>query len=115
MPTSLTKVGSTEIAAGSIQLQPLDAASRPGAVAALGAHARDGSPVWVARDALSGLPRAYVAAVINDGQFTLYSSAGLHGDDNDAQDSRAVVDRFLREAHDLHSTSEQQVEHQALT
>jgi hypothetical protein len=87
-----------EIAAGSMQLQPMDGRSRAGAVAALGNAARSGDAVWVARDAISAMPRAYVALINSERAPELRSAPGLSGDTDDAQAAADVVRRFAKSA-----------------
>ena len=100
---------SDEIAAGSMQLIPVDPASRPGALAALGGCIGSACHVWVARDAVTALPLAYVAIVTKaqgpDASATIHSAPGLNGNDEDAANAAGVVRRYAIEAVDLSITS----------
>lgn len=86
-----------EIAAGSMQLQPIDDTSRCGAIAALGRNARTAQAAWVARDAITAAPRAYVALVAVDGEVDVVSAPGIVGTDEDAATASEVVTRFARD------------------
>ncbi len=93
---------SVEIAAGSMQLLPVDDRSRCGAVAALGRSVADAQHVWVARDATTALPRAYVAIVTseqaNENSAIVRSAPGLNGNDSDAEAAADVVRRYADQA-----------------
>lgn len=94
VPDSLPPAAITEIAAGTMQLQPIDAASRSGAIAALGTLVSRAIAVWVARDATTAVPRAYAALIANGGHFDVRSAPGLNGDAADADQVREVIRRF---------------------
>ncbi|MGV1036746.1 MAG: hypothetical protein ACOYD0_06930 [Candidatus Nanopelagicales bacterium] len=96
MSDSLPPAAITEIAAGTMQLQPIDATSRAGAMAALGTLVRRATAVWVARDATTAVPRAYAALIANGGQFEVRSAPGLNGDAADAAEAREVIRRFAQ-------------------
>ena len=89
-----------EIAAGSMQLLPVDDRSRCGAVAALGRSVADSTYVWVARDAVTALPRAYVAIVTqpDDSSMTVRSAPGLNGNDADAAAAAEIIERYAKSA-----------------
>lgn len=86
-----------EIAAGSMQLQPIDDTSRCGAIAALGRRYFSSQGAWVARDAVSANPRAYVAIIGDADAVDIVAAAGIVGTDEDAAAAVAVVRRFARE------------------
>ncbi|MGB2970165.1 MAG: hypothetical protein WBB77_09500 [Candidatus Nanopelagicales bacterium] len=96
MPDSLPPAANTEIAAGTMQLQPIDAASRAGAIAALGTLVRRATAVWVARDATTAVPRAYAALIASGIHFEVRSAPGLYGDVTDAEEAREVIRRFAQ-------------------
>lgn len=77
-----------------MHLQPIDAASRAGAIAALGTLVRRATAVWVARDTTTAIPLAYAALVADGGRFTVQAAAGLNGDTADAVQAREVIRRF---------------------
>ncbi len=90
-----------EIAAGGMQLQPVDDASYPGAVAALGSHVKQAMATWVARDAITAAPRAYVSLVGTDPadrSARIVSALGIVGTPSDARTAEAVVRRYAAEA-----------------
>ena len=86
-----------EIAAGSMQLQPIDDSSRCGAIAALGRRFLSSRGAWVARDAVTATPRAYVAILGDTEAVDIVAAAGIVGTDEDAVTAAAVVRRFARE------------------
>lgn len=98
MPASRDDLEVAEISAGTMQLQTLDESSRCGAVAALGRDACSQSAVWVARDIVTALPRAYVALITNPGPPSIRSAAGLAGTESDAQAAAAIVRRYAVDA-----------------
>lgn len=77
-----------------MQLQPIDEASQCGAFAALGKQVVTASGAWVARDAVTASPRAYVALIDSAGEPEVVAAAGLFGDAQDAQQAADVVTRF---------------------
>ena len=83
-----------EIAAGTMQLQPVDDASLCGAIAALGSSARDSQGTWVARDIVSAKARAYVALVAGDPTAKVVAAPGIVGSENDAQVAAEVIRRY---------------------
>ncbi len=87
-----------EIAAGTMQLQPVDDSSLCGAIAALGSAARNAQATWVARDALTAKPRAYVALVADDQSARVTSAPGIVGNAVDAQTAADVVRRYAAQA-----------------
>ena len=96
-----TPLAISEIAAGGMQLQPVDEASYPGAVAALGSHVKQALATWVARDAITAAPRAYVSLVGTDPATQaarVVSAAGIVGNPADATMAEDVVGRYAAEA-----------------
>ena len=87
-----------EIAAGTMQLQPVDDSSLCGAIAALGSAARNSQATWVARDALTAKPRAYVALVAHQQTARVTAAPGIVGDACDAQTAADVVRRYASQA-----------------
>ncbi|MFA7265332.1 MAG: hypothetical protein WC054_03375 [Candidatus Nanopelagicales bacterium] len=83
-----------EIFAGTMQLQPIDDSSECGAIAALGSAARKAQATWVARDAISARPRAYVALIANGTSARITSAPGIVGDAEDARVAADVVRRY---------------------
>ena len=87
-----------EIAAGTMQLQPVDDGSICGAIAALGSSARDAQATWVARDAVTAKPRAYVALIASDDEARVVAAPGIVGNESDAQTASDVVRRYASQA-----------------
>ena len=83
-----------EIFAGSMQLQPVDDSSECGAIAALGSAARKAQATWVASDAISAKPRAYVALIATGTSARVASAPGIVGDAEDARVAADVVRRY---------------------
>lgn len=87
-----------EIFAGTMQLQPVDDSSECGAIAALGSAARKAQATWVARDAISAKPRAYVALITSGATARIASAPGIVGDNEDARVAADVVRRYAYDA-----------------
>lgn len=93
------RVDAPEIFAGTMQLQPVDEDSECGAIAALGSSARDdGAICWVARDAVTAQPRAYVALLTSGSSTRIASVPGIVGDAEDARIAADVIRRYAAEA-----------------
>ena len=67
-------------------------------MAALGTTAASANAVWVARDAISSLPRAYVALSASDDVAKICSAPGLDGSATDAGLAEAAVRRYAHDA-----------------
>jgi hypothetical protein len=90
-----------EIAAGGMQLQPVDENSYPGAVAALGSHVKQAMATWVARDAISAMPRAYVSLLGTDPSSQsarVVSALGIVGSPEDGPAAEDVIRRYASQA-----------------
>lgn len=87
-----------EIAAGTMQLQPVDDSSICGAIAALGSSARESQATWVARDITSAQPRAYVALVTSQNSATVVAAPGIVGSQDDARTASDIIRRYASEA-----------------
>jgi hypothetical protein len=91
----------SEIAAGGMQLQPVDDTSYAGAVAALGSHIKQALATWVARDAITAAPRAYVSLVGTDPtsrSARVVSAPGIVGNAADAITAEQIVRRYAADA-----------------
>ena len=93
-----------EIFAGTMQLQPVDESSECGAIAALGSSARAATAAWVARDAVTAQPRAYVGLITSGSTARIASAPGIVGDAEDARVAADVVRRYASQALGLHVT-----------
>lgn len=105
---SLADIEIPEIAAGDLQLQPVDDRAACGAIAALGNDFRDSSAAWVARDSITAAPRAYAALVLRESQWAVVTACGILGDAADAHRAGEVVTRFAKSALDLDISSVKQ-------
>ncbi|MEI6622938.1 MAG: hypothetical protein WCP28_13630 [Actinomycetes bacterium] len=94
MPEKFDHDDVTQIVAGSLQLGPVDASSRTGAIASLGSVISKDSTVWVARDATTAIPRAYVALNRRGQTASVASAIGLDGTREDARQAADAVRRF---------------------
>jgi len=84
-----------------MQLQPVDDNSYAGAVAALGSHVKQALATWVARDAITAAPRAYVSLVgtdPTDQSARVVSAPGIVGNPADALMAEDVVRRYAADA-----------------
>lgn len=84
-----------------MQLQPVDDTSYAGAVAALGSHVKQAMATWVARDAITAAPRAYVSLVgtdPTDRSIRVVSAPGIVGNPADASKAEDVVRRYAADA-----------------
>ncbi|MEI8080923.1 MAG: hypothetical protein WCI74_03665 [Actinomycetes bacterium] len=95
----------TQIVAGSLQLGPVDSSSRTGAIASLGSFIGKDSTVWVARDATTAIPRAYVALNRSGHRASVASAIGLDGTHEDACQAADAVRRYAVGALGLDSGS----------
>lgn len=73
-----------------MELVQVSEGSRSGALAALGSCVRDADSVWMARDAFTHLPRAYVSVKLSQ-SLRVTSAPGLAGTDDDAHQAAGVV------------------------
>ncbi len=87
-----------DIFAGTMQLQPVDDSSECGAIAALGSSAHAAEATWVARDAVTAQPRAYVALITSGSTARIASAPGIIGDAEDARVAADVVARYASQA-----------------
>ena len=69
-----------------------------GALAALGTQAKHSIATWVARDATTAVPRAYVALLGDWTKFTVAAAPGIVGSEEDAKRAAEVVTRFANSA-----------------
>ena len=87
-----------EIAAGTMQLQPVDDASLCGAIAALGSSARNSQGTWVAKDIVTAKARAYVALVPGEPTARVVAAPGIVGSEHDAEVAAEVIRRYASQA-----------------
>lgn len=95
VPTPFELTDIHEIAAGPVQLQPIDEYARSRAARIFGAQECERNAVWVSREATTAQAKAYVMLAFANGEPVLTSAAGEYGAEQDAAFAQAVVERYV--------------------